>query len=266
VSRTGKLHGEDQIFCDGARVLLLDELGEDAFEGWTMHETGEVSGGRVDEDSAFGEHDDAMAYLLYDFEDMGDVEHGFALGGELQKKVLEEPRGDDIEAGERLVEDEQARVMEQRGGDENALLHALGVSRDGGVAPGTKREQSEQAIGFGLEQGLVKAAEATYQLQVLETGEMGVDVRFFGDVAEGSSKAVEVLTDVAAIEQDATVAGLKEAGDELDCSRFAGSIGADVPDDLSSLNAEADVIESGNAAVAFGEVIDSEHANLLHPM
>ena len=32
---------------------------------------------------AFGDDDDAVADLLDDFEDVGDVEDGFALGGEL---------------------------------------------------------------------------------------------------------------------------------------------------------------------------------------
>ena len=105
----------------------------------------EFGGWRVGKDFALGDDDDAVADQLDDFEHVRDVEDGLALRGELLQQVFEEPGGDDVEAGERFVEDEQLGIVQQGGGDEDALLHALGVERDGRVAPGLEVEQSEQA-------------------------------------------------------------------------------------------------------------------------
>ena len=66
---------------------------------------------------AFGDYDDAVADLLDDFEDVGDVEDGFALGGEGYEEVFEEAGGDYVEAGEGFVEDEEFGIVEEGGGD-----------------------------------------------------------------------------------------------------------------------------------------------------
>ena len=89
-------------------VLLLDELGEDAFEVGELEGGFEFGGWGVGEDLAFGDDDDAIADELDHLKDVRDVEDGFALRGELLQEVFEEARGDNVEAGERLVEDEQS--------------------------------------------------------------------------------------------------------------------------------------------------------------
>ena len=105
----------------------LDELGKNALEVGQAHEPRQFGGRRVGKHSAFGDDNDASANLLDDFEHMRDVEDGFSLGGEHLKKIFEEARGDDIEAGERLIEDEQPGIVQERRGNQHALAHALGV-------------------------------------------------------------------------------------------------------------------------------------------
>jgi hypothetical protein len=60
-------HGAGDVAGNAAGVVLLDELGEDAWG--------------VGEDFSLGDDDDAIADEFDDFEDVGDVEDGFALGG-----------------------------------------------------------------------------------------------------------------------------------------------------------------------------------------
>ncbi len=74
-----------------------------------LHQAGEVAGRGVCDDLAPGEDDDAVADALDDFEHVRDVEDGFAFAGEQDEQVFEEAGGDGVEAGERLVEDEEVR-------------------------------------------------------------------------------------------------------------------------------------------------------------
>ena len=149
------------------------------------------------------------------------------------KEIFEEARGDYIESGEGFVEDEELGIVQQGGGDEDALLHALGVERDGRVAPGFEAEEGEEAVGFEVDEGFGHVAQAADQLEVLEAGEMGVDVGLFGDVAEGGAVGLEVVADALAVEEHLAVVGLEEAGDDFDGGGFAGAVGSEVADDLA---------------------------------
>jgi hypothetical protein len=65
-----------------------------------------------------------------------------------------------------------------------------------------------------------------------------------------------------AAQEDLTVVGLDEAGDEGDERGFAGAGRADDGDELAFFNAKIDVMQdlgaSGAVAVAFGDVIEFE--------
>jgi hypothetical protein len=108
------LHYVDQVAGDLFGVGLLDELGEDAFERGQGHQLGEVMRRGIGDDLAAGEDDDAVADALDGFEHVRDVEDGFAFAREQDEEVFEEARGDCVQAGERLVEDDQLGVMQQR--------------------------------------------------------------------------------------------------------------------------------------------------------
>ena len=94
--------------------------------------------------------DDLRADLFDHFEDVRDVQDHFAAAGELAEQVLEEQGGSDVDAGERFVEDQYVGVMQQRGGDQDALLHALGVGGDGRVAVRVQLEELQQIVGLAF--------------------------------------------------------------------------------------------------------------------
>ena len=106
-------------------VGLLDQLGEDALQGGQRHQFGEGVRRSVSDDFSLREDNDAVTDALDCFEHMRDVEDGFALAREQDEEVLEQARGDGVEAGKRLVEDDQLGVVQQGRCDEDALLHAL---------------------------------------------------------------------------------------------------------------------------------------------
>ena len=90
--------------------------------------------GIVADDVAVLQDDDARADLLDHFEDVRAEDDHLALGGERADERLQDARGADVEAGKGLVEDDDARIVEDRGGDEYFLTHALRVGRQRLVA------------------------------------------------------------------------------------------------------------------------------------
>jgi hypothetical protein len=116
--------GGENGLGDGGVVLLVGVLGEDLLE---------VGGERgfhvfdcvLENHLAFVEDDDSGADLFDDFEDVGAEEDHFAFGGEDFEETAEEEGGVDVEAGEGFVEDEQFGIVEEGGGEEDALAHAL---------------------------------------------------------------------------------------------------------------------------------------------
>src|SRR5271155_706814 len=75
-------HHFDHFVGDGFRVLLLDQLREDAFETRQLHKLRQLRRRCVRTNLSLGDHNDAAANLLDNFKHMRNVEDGFTLGGE----------------------------------------------------------------------------------------------------------------------------------------------------------------------------------------
>ncbi len=75
---------------------------------------------------AAGDDADAVGHALGDFEDVRGHDDGAAGGDALAQHVLDLARGAGVEAGQRLVEDDELGVVHQRAGERHLLPHALG--------------------------------------------------------------------------------------------------------------------------------------------
>src|SRR5206468_3265352 len=111
---------------------------------------------------------------------------------ELGDELVQQHGAGDIEAGERLVKDEQIGVVEQGSGDQDALLHALGVGGDRRVAIFVQPKEPQELAGFALDLPLRKLAQAADELQVFEAGQVRIDEGLLGYVAEAAFETDEV--------------------------------------------------------------------------
>jgi hypothetical protein len=72
----------------------------------------------------------------------------------------------------------------------------------------------------------------------------------------------EIAADIFAAKKNLAFAGREEAGDHFDGGAFAGTVGAEIAEDVMRFDAEGNVGDGGDAGVAFGEVFDFEHGDL----
>src|SRR5690606_40415895 len=86
------------------------------------------------DDGALVDDRDVAAQLLGLFQVMGGEDDGHPLAVELGDEVPHRAAQLDVDAGGGLVEDQQARLVDQRAGDHQAALHAAGEHARGHVA------------------------------------------------------------------------------------------------------------------------------------
>ena len=75
-----------------------------------------------------GDDADAVGHAFGDFENMRGHDHGAAGANPVAEQSLDVTRGHRVKAGERLVQDDQPRVVHQRARQRDLLAHALGKS------------------------------------------------------------------------------------------------------------------------------------------
>ena len=95
---------------------------------------------------AAGDHADAVGHALGDFEDMRGHDDGAAGRDALAQHVLDLPRRAGVEAGQRLVEDDQPRLVHQRAGERHLLPHALGEALAALVGVRREAEPADQFV------------------------------------------------------------------------------------------------------------------------
>src|ERR1022692_4427848 len=124
--------------------------------------------------ASLAQNDDAGAHLLHYLQHVRAVQNDLALARQRLGEVLEHQAGSDVEARERLVEDEDIGVVQQGGRDEDFLLHALGIGGDGRIAVFVERQEVQQLVDSGFQRRSREAAQAPDELQVFAAGQVWV--------------------------------------------------------------------------------------------
>src|SRR6266852_6286727 len=123
---------------------------ENSFQGRSADAFADFAGRAVGDDLSFSKNDQVGADFFHDFEDMRTVEGGFAAGAEGLNQIFNDEGGSDIEAGERLVQDEQIGIVHDSGDEKNSLAHAFGIRAERDVAMRPEGEEFEEGIDSGV--------------------------------------------------------------------------------------------------------------------
>ncbi len=184
-----------------------------------------------------------------------------ALSQRVDERAKDQRRAD-VQPRVRLIEDDDRRVVEQRGGDEHFLPHAFRERGQRRVPVGVEAEQLEVAIRAADQRGARDSAEPADQLEVLRRGEIRIEARLFRHVADQRLVVEQLPSNVDAAPPDDAAGWSSKPDDHADGRGLAGSVASKQADDLSRLRAEAERPHSRKAAVAFPDVIELEHVRL----
>ncbi len=244
--------------CLGQPVgALLDLDGEDAGQRGELGQgRGPDQPSRVDRDQVVADpldlpqevrrHDDRDAELGADPVD--ECEHLLAPGG--------------VQPGRRLVEEQQARIVDQRLGELDALAHPGRIAADGAVPLLVQADVTERLGGPLPCRGRGQAAHARHVGD--EVG--GADVRRQAVVLRHVPHPLPDLAPmgrgVHAQHRGASRGRPDQAEQHLQQGRLPRAVGADQPHD-PAVERERDAVERGDAGISLGQAVGGDQR---HPL
>ena len=202
--------------------------------------------------AALGQQQQPVAEPLGVLHHMRREDHRGAGLGALQHHLLQHRLVHRVEAGEGLVQDQQARVCHQGGGQLHLLRHALRQLLDLAVGEGGQAEAVEQAPRRAL--GVVAAhtlqpAEIDHGLQHRHLAVEAALLRQEADVAAAP------LAGRAAQHLDRPAGGPQDVERHAQRRGLARAIGAQETEDAALGDIEAQVIDGGEVFEALGDAV-----------
>ena len=165
-----------------------------------------------------------------------------------------------VDAGGRLVEDQEIRIVDQRAAQTELLLHAAGELARGPAGKGRHAGRVQQFDDPPLALGRGLAEQLAEEIEVLRHAEGRIEVlaealRHVGDavVAGGSMR---LHRHVAAQRLDVALLNLAHAGDQAEQGRLADAVRSDQADHAFGGDLQAHVIQRGAVAVALRNPFD----------
>ena len=204
-------------------------------------------------DPALVDHDQPIAELL-------GLIH--VVGGEHQRRALllqaEQPVPEDVarlrvEAGGRLVEQQDAGVVHERARDREAALHAAGQVVDLGLRALGQLGELEQLVGALADVGARQAEVAPVDEQVLADLELHVEVVGLRHDAELGADLGAVLVRVQVQDGQVAAGARRDRAHHPHRGRLAGAVGPEQPERLTGRDLEVDAVDGGDLFVGLGE-------------
>ena len=189
--------------------------------------------------------------------------HAGPIGADLIDQVPELPARQRIDAGRRLIEDQEVRVMDQRAAEAELLLHAAGQLAGRPVRKRAEPGGAQQSVDAALSLLPPVAEQTAEKIHVLHHREDRVEVlpqplRHIGDPRAGQRPVSDVLH-VAAEHLDLSALDRVRAGDERQQAGLADAVGPDQPDHAARRNVQAYRIEGAGLAIEQADVAQADH-------
>ena len=182
------------------------------------------------------------------------------LVGEPADERAHVPHAGRIEAGRRLVEQQQARRAQQRPGDAEALAHAVRVAADlvlraVGEVDGVEH-LADAAFG-------AFAVERRHELEVAAPAEVRVEARRLDEARDAVEGAGALEQRIAAEQPRRALVGPDKPEQHPQRRGLSGPVGAEVAVDVAGPDGEVDMVDGRDLAVALDETtrLDRERAH-----
>src|SRR4030066_1747353 len=171
---------------------------------------------------------------------------------------------DRVEAGGRLVENNDRRKMDNGLGDADALLVALGEIADQASADVV---QAALVLGGSARRAPLAAFNAIEGRTVVEIfvhGQIAVQRRLLGQVTDGRLGGARVFEQVVSGDVDASLAGREIASEHLHGGGLAGAGRSEKAQHLALPHLEADIFDSLERTVKTGQSIHLKQSRVMH--
>ena len=189
----------------------------------------QLAAGAFGDHPAVVDHGDPVGQLVGFVEVLRGEQHGRAAGDDRAHDLPDLVAAARVQAGGRLVQEQQVRSDDDAGRDVEAAAHAAGQLRD--QAPGRvlQIEDREQVVRALSRPAAGLAEQPGEQHQVLQRGQFLVDGRELGGQADLGADGGGVIDDVVAEHPCRAGVGPRERGEDADRGGLAGPLGPSTP-------------------------------------
>nr|GEU28087.1 hypothetical protein [Tanacetum cinerariifolium] len=193
---------------------------------------------------------------------MGGHEHGDAARSSGQQQFLHVARGARIEAVDRFIENQHGRLVNQRAGQAQALLHAQRVVHGVVFARIVQTEFGQQARAARDCLGARKAVHFGDELQDLASAQVVVEHRGVGQVAYPAFHFRRLGMTIETVDHHPSGAGHEDAHHHADGGGLAGAVGAEEAEQLPARHGQIERLDGVEAAIGFGQSLEIDHDGL----
>src|SRR5216110_987827 len=204
-----------------------------------------TAGARCEMDEPAGAHEgDVRRELRSLFDVVCHQNRRTTLFHHVAQKAAQRLGGDAIEAGERLVEQQNGRVVHQRPGDRDALNQPP-RERAHGTIRVVVQSQPRQEVARRRH-----IVERCPEPEVLTHGELRVELWLVADPADGAATAFHMC---------ATTLWVNEAGEHLEEGRLTRAVRTEHGEGLPGLNAEGNIVEGPHRTKVVLQALSPQH-------
>src|SRR5579884_2082231 len=212
-------------------------------------------------DAAAADDGDAVAELLHLGEQVARENDRDPLAGEPldERAHVAHPRR--VEAGRRLVQQEQPRRAQERGGDAEALPHPVRVAADAIVGAVGEVDELEHLV--DARAGAV-AVEVGEQAQVAPARQVGVEPRPLDEPGDAVERPRALDERVASVQLDAARRRPDQAEHHPQRRRLAGAVRAEEAVDVAGVDGQVDLVHGDEVAVALEQGSRRDRRRVAH--
>ena len=197
---------------------------------------------------------DPVAQLLHLGQLVAGEQHRDPFVGETADQRAHVAHPGRVEAGRGLVEDQQARAAQQRGGDPEPLAHAVRVAADLVLGAGAELDDVEHLVdprgGTARGPSTVQRGE---QFEVLACAEIGVEARRLDEARDALQGAGALAHRVASEQLDGALGGRDQAERHAQRGRLAGAVRAEEAVHVAGVDVQVDVVDREDVVVALDQ-------------
>ena len=168
-----------------------------------------------------------------------------------------------VKPHERLIHQNQLRIVQPGGNNGQLLLHTVGIGGDGGRKVACQLEQIAVFLYAFLPLCRVNAENIRDEVQVLNPRHKVVEIRVVRNISKTLFAGDRVLADGDAADQD--VAGIKPQNSRNGFQRsgFSGAVMADKTVDFARQDVQRKIIDRGFVPVGLGQMLNLQHVIFL---
>ncbi len=206
-------------------------------------------------------HDRDPVAELFDLgQQVAGKQHGHPPGRELPDQVAHVAHPARVQTGRRLVEQQQLRLPQQRGGKPEPLPHPVRVAADLVLGALAQADDLQHLVDPRRRPTAVERRE---QLEVAATIHVGVEGGRF-DEAGDALESRDALLRVAPEEPDGPGRRPDQSEHHSQRGGLAGAVGAEVAEDVADLDRQVDLVDRDDLAVALDQAADLDRSRLRH--